>query len=83
MKTNNSKTKAKAFLGAAALIIAAILALLFTACPNNAGGSGSGSATPPAPLDVGSFEDAGDFVKIIPPTRGIVGVDPKLHLTRN
>ena len=35
--------------GAAALIIAAILALVFTGCPNNAGGSGSGSATPPTP----------------------------------
>ena len=35
----------------------------------------------PAPLDVGSFEDTGDgFVKIIPPTTGIVGVDPDYTL---
>ena len=71
MKTINNKKK-----GAAALITAAILAvgLLFTGCPNSAGGSGS--ATPPAG-DVGSFEDTGDgFVKIIPPTTGIVGVAP-------
>ena len=42
-RTHNKKK------GAAALIIAAILALIFTGCPNNAGGSGSGSATPPTP----------------------------------
>ena len=30
--------------------------------------------------DVGSFEDAGDFVKIIPPANGIVGVDPNYPL---
>ena len=56
MKRSNSKTKAFAFLGAAALITAALLAvsLLFTACPNSAGGTGSGSGstggggTPPA-----------------------------------
>ncbi|UTC66456.1 MULTISPECIES: SUMF1/EgtB/PvdO family nonheme iron enzyme [unclassified Treponema] len=66
---------------AAALITAAILALVFTGCPNNAGGSGSGSATPPAPPDVGSFEDAGDgFVKIIPPANGITGVAPNYDL---
>ena len=47
MKTINNKKK-----GAAALIIAAILALIFTGCPNNAGGSGSGSATPPAPPEI-------------------------------
>ena len=77
---SNKNKKAKAFTvkGAAALITAATLtlALLFTACPNNAGGSGSGSATPPAPPDVGSFEDAGDFVKITPPANGIAGVAP-------
>ncbi|UTC64061.1 SUMF1/EgtB/PvdO family nonheme iron enzyme [Treponema sp. OMZ 788] len=66
---------------AAALIIAAILALVFTGCPNNAGGSGSGSATPPAPPDVGSFEDTGDgFIKIIPPANGIAGVAPDYAL---
>ena len=78
MKTSNSNKKAKAFTvkGAAALIIAAILALVFTGCPNNAGGSGSGSATPPAPPNAGSFESAGDFIKIIPPTTDIIGVAP-------
>ncbi|UTC66454.1 MULTISPECIES: SUMF1/EgtB/PvdO family nonheme iron enzyme [unclassified Treponema] len=69
---------------AAALIIAALLlaaVLLFTGCPNNAGGSGSGSATPPAPPDVGFFEDTGDgFIKITPPAKGIVGVDPDYTL---
>ena len=71
MKTINNKKK-----GAAVLITAAILAvgLLFTGCPNSAGGSGS--ATPPAG-DVGSFEDTGDgFVKITPPANGIAGVAP-------
>ena len=64
-------------LGAAALLLAALV--LFTGCPNSAGGSGS--ATPPAPPDVGSFEDTGDgFVKIIPTTTGIVGVDPDYTL---
>ena len=83
MKKFNSNKKAKAFTvkGAAALIIAAILALIFTGCPNNAGGSGSGSATPPAQPDVGSFEDTGDgFVKITPPANGIVGIDPDYDL---
>ena len=76
-KTNNKKAKAFTIKGAAALIIAAILALVFTACPNNAGGSGSGSAAPP---DVGSFEDAGDFIKITPPANGIAGVAPDYAL---
>ena len=79
MKTINNKKK-----GAAALIIAAILALVFTGCPNNAGGSGSGSATPPAQPDVGSFEDTGDgFVKITPPANGIAGVAPGCTLPGN
>ena len=54
MKTSNSNNKAFALKtkGAAALILAAILALVFTGCPNNAGGSGSGSATPPAPPEI-------------------------------
>ena len=69
MKTSNSKHKAFAFLGAAFVLL---ITLLFTACPNNAGGE-----------DVGSFEDAGDFVKIIPPTRGIVGLDPDYTLPGN
>jgi|GEM_PF-735424 len=82
MKTSNVKTKAYAFRGGAALITVAtlILALLFTACPNAAGGSGSGGnsgggGTPVPPA--GSFEDTGDgFIKIIPPAAGIVGMDP-------
>ena len=80
---SNKNKKAKAFTvkGVAALITAAILALLFTGCPNNAGGSGSGSATPPAQPDVGSFEDTGDgFVKITPPANGITGVAPDYDL---
>ena len=76
---SNKNKKAKAFTvkGAAVLITAAILALVFTGCPNNAGGSGSGGGgTPPAQPDVGSFEDTGDgFIKITPPANGIVGVD--------
>ncbi|UTC66457.1 MULTISPECIES: SUMF1/EgtB/PvdO family nonheme iron enzyme [unclassified Treponema] len=75
MKTINNKKK-----GAAVLITAAILAvgLLFTGCPNSAGGSGSATPpAPPAPPDVGSFEDTGDgFIKITPPAKGIVGVAP-------
>ena len=35
------------------------------------------------PPDVGSFEDAGDFTKIIPPANGIVGVDPDYTLPGN
>ena len=76
-KTNKNK-KAKAFTvkGVAALIIAAILAMALTACPNNAGGNTGGET--PTPPDVGSFEPAGDgFIKIIPPTTGIVGMAPK------
>ena len=81
---SNKNKKAKAFTvkGAAALITAATLtlALLFTACPNSAGGSGGGT-TPPTPPDVGSFEDTGDgFIKITPPAKGIVGVDPDYTL---
>ena len=41
-KPNNKKAKAFTVKGAAALIIAAILALVFTACPNNAGGNTGG-----------------------------------------
>ena len=89
-KTNKNK-KAKAFTikGAAALIIAAILAaaLLFTGCNQPSGSSseggnsgGGGGGTPPTPPDVGSFEPAGGFVKIIPPTTGIIGVAPDYTL---
>ena len=72
----------------------ALIALFgMTACPNNAGGGGGGSSgvgnsgnsgssggggTPP---NVGSVEDTDDgFIKIIPPTTGIVGVDPDYTL---
>ena len=75
MKTSSKhKAFALAFTikGAAVLATAAVLALLFTGCPNSAGGE-----------DVGSFEDTGDFVKIIPPTRGIVGLDPDYTLPGN
>ena len=42
MKTRNSKTKASALITAAFIVLTA--ALVFTACPNSAGGgSGSGS----------------------------------------
>ena len=61
---------------AAALIIAAILALVFTGCPNNAGGSGSGSATPPAPPEI-----VYEFVDIQGAT--ITGVDPDYTLPGN
>ena len=58
-------------LGVAALLLAALV--LFTGCPNSAGGSSSDSSGG----DVGSVEDTGDgFVKIIPPTTGIKGNDP-------
>ena len=65
--------KAHAFKRAAALILAAILALVFTGCPNNAGGSGSGSATPPAPPEI-----VYEFVDIQGAT--ITGVDPDYTL---
>ncbi|WP_249040036.1 formylglycine-generating enzyme family protein, partial [Treponema putidum] len=61
---------------AAALILAAILALVFTGCPNNAGGSGSGSATPPAPPEI-----VYEFVAI--PEATIAGVDPNYTLPGN
>ena len=35
------------------------------------------------PPDVGSFEDAGDFIKIIPPANGIAGVAPGCTLPGN
>ena len=61
---------------AAALIIAAILALVFTGCPNNAGGSGSGSATPPVPPEI-----VYEFVAI--PEVTITGVAPNYDLPGN
>ena len=65
---------------AAALIIAAILAvgLLFTGCPNSAGGSGSGSSggETPAPPEI-----VYEFVAI--PEVTIAGVDPDYTLPGN
>ena len=86
MKTSNAKTKAYAFRGGSALITAAVLALValfgMTGCPNNAGGGGSGSGNSGGGgTPAGSFEDTGDgFIKIIPTTTGIVGVDPDYTL---
>ena len=81
MKTINKKK------GTAMLITAAILAaaLLFTGCNqpsgSSSGGNSGGGGTPP---NVGSVEDTGDgFVKIIPPTTGIEGVDPDYTLPGN
>ena len=68
-----TKHKAKAFLGAAFMLL---IALIFTACPQK--------AKPKAqekPADVGSFEDTGDgFIKINPPANGIAGVEPAYTL---
>ena len=77
-KTNKKKAKAFTVKGAAALIIAALVAPIalfgMTGCPNNAGGGGS-------PPNVGSVEDTGDgFIKITPPANGIVGVAPNYAL---
>lgn len=47
MKASNNKKKVHAFNGSAALAIAALLtALLFIACPNTVGGTGSGTPIP-------------------------------------
>ena len=86
-KTHSIKTYA--FKAAAALVAAACIAtaLMFIGCSNSAGGyAGTGSRrkgvagarTPSKPADAGSFENAGDFVKIIPPTAGTEGVAPGL-----
>ena len=72
-------------------IFALFLAILFvsvTACKNpffknmldkDSGNEGSGDWNSQS-SDVGSFEDAGDFVKIIPPVNGIIGVAPDYPL---
>ena len=49
MKTNNSKTKAKAFLGAAFMLL---VALIFTACPQKAKPKAEEPAPPPGPQKV-------------------------------
>ncbi|MGI5085567.1 formylglycine-generating enzyme family protein [Treponema putidum] len=89
MKKTNFKLKTN-ILNRAVSITALLLVagLLLTGCPNSAGGSGSGSGSGdgnsggggPVTPDVGSFEDAGDFVKITPPANGITGVEPGYSL---
>ena len=49
MKTNNSKTKAKAFLGAAFMLL---VAFIFTACPQKAKPKAEEPAPPPGPQKV-------------------------------
>ena len=49
MKTNNSKTKAKAFLGAAFMLL---VALIFTACPQKAKPKAEEPTPPPGPQKV-------------------------------
>ena len=67
--------KAYTFKRGAALITAALIAtiLLFTACTDSSDGSGG---TPSTSADAGSFENAGTFVKILPPTTGTQGLAP-------
>ena len=65
MKTRNSKTKAHAFLGAAFVLL---IALVFTACKNNAGTS-SGGGTPASPAASAhsytkvKYEDLDDYLQ--------------------
>ena len=70
------------------VLFLAILFVSVTACKNpffknmldkDSGNEGAGDWNSQS-SDVGSFEDAGDFVKIIPPANGIVGVDPNYPL---
>ena len=70
------------------VLFLAILLVSVTACKNpffknmldkDSGNEGAGDWNSQS-SDVGSFEDAGDFVKIIPPANGIVGVDPNYPL---
>ena len=79
MKTSVNKRSGKllGFIAAGALIVAA---LVLSGCPSSVGGSGNGATTGSPSIDVGSFEDAGDFVKIILPAAGIVGVEPAYTL---
>ena len=65
MKTRNSKTKAHAFWGAAFVLL---IALVFTACKNNAGTS-SGGGTPASPATSAhsytkvKYEDLDDYLQ--------------------
>ena len=70
------------------VLFLAILFVSVSACKNpffknmldkDSGSEGTGDWNSQS-SDVGSFEDAGDFVKIIPPANGIVGVDPDYPL---
>ncbi|EMB44544.1 MULTISPECIES: formylglycine-generating enzyme family protein [Treponema] len=86
-KPNNKKAKAFTVKGAAALITAAILALVFTGCPNNAGGGGGGSSGVGNSGNSGSSGGGGNsgdgFVTITLPANGIIGVDPDYTLPGN
>ncbi|EMB23392.1 hypothetical protein HMPREF9723_00530 [Treponema denticola OTK] len=73
------------------VLFLAILFVSVSACKNpffknmldeDSGSEGSGDWNSQS-SDVGSFEDAGDFVKIIPPANGIVGVAPDYALPGN
>ena len=70
------------------VLFLAILFVSVSACKNpffknmldkDSGSEGTGDWNSQS-SDVGSFEDAGDFVKIIPPANGIVGVAPDYPL---
>ena len=77
MKTSNSKHKALALTKkkASELITAVLLAmvLLFTACPNNAGGNSGGGVNSEG--NGTPISSSYDFAEIIVPTNGIVGVE--------
>ncbi|UTC74239.1 SUMF1/EgtB/PvdO family nonheme iron enzyme [Treponema sp. OMZ 792] len=83
MENTNFKLKTKVLNRAVSftslLLAAGVFIVLLTACPNTAGGLG-GESTPSGgsvtPSDFGSFEDAGDYVKITPSANGIIGVAP-------
>ena len=73
------------------VLFLAILFVSVSACKNpffknmldkDSGNEGTGDWNSQS-SDVGSFEDAGDFVKIIPPVNGIIGVAPNYPLPGN
>ena len=53
--TNLHKKGGAALVTAALIVLTLGAALVFTACPNNAGGSGSGGGTPPTPKHAVTF----------------------------